>query len=81
MVLSNERLPTILEFRLSDHDPLRSSKKTKNKTGEILKKKNNCPRVYLCSKQAFLHKKISAAFGNYAISVIEEVVMLRQSHS
>lgn len=29
--------------------------------------KNNCPRAYLFSNQDFLHKKVAAAFGNYAI--------------
>lgn len=83
VVLSNERRPTILEFLLSDHEPLRSSKNKIEREGNLKKKKkkNNCPRAYLCSKLDFLHKMIAAAFGNYAISVIEEVVMLRQSHS
>lgn len=81
MVLSNERLPTILEFRLSDHDPLRSSRNKRERESNFKTKKNNRPRAYLCTKQGFLYKKTAPAFGNYAMSVIEEVVMLRQSHS
>lgn len=37
VVLSKERLPTMLEFRLSDHDPLRSATNNSDKGKELKK--------------------------------------------